>query len=114
MPNRPTTLYAASKIWGEALARTYADVHGLSCVCLRIGWVVGEDRPRPDRLGSDWCSHRDIAQLVQRCVDAPEGLRFDTFYGVSDNRYRFVDIDHPREVVGYAPQDRAEDFPRQE
>lgn len=109
MPNRPTTLYAASKIWGEALARVTADRHGLSCICLRIGWVLGDDRPRPDRLGGDWCSQRDIARLIRLCIDAPEDLRFDIFYGTSDNRYRFVDIEHAREVVGYIPQDRAED-----
>ena len=110
MPVRPTTLYAASKLWGESLARMYAEVHNMSCICLRIGWVLGEDRPRESRLGGDWCSHRDIAQLVERCIAAPDTLRFDLFYGVSGNRFRFVDIDHPRDVVGYVPQARAEEF----
>lgn len=30
---------------------------------------------------------------------------FDIFCAVSDNQYRWVDIDHAREVVGYVPQD---------
>ena len=109
-PVRPTETYSASKVWGEALARSYSDVHGLSCICLRIGWVNAQDRPiRRQGAGSIWCSQRDIVQLVERCVNAPEDVRFDIFYGASDNRYRWVDIAHAREVVGYVPQDSAED-----
>jgi nucleoside-diphosphate-sugar epimerase len=107
-PVRPPSLYAASKVWLEALAHVYAYRHGLSCLCLRIGWVVAEDAPRPTRLGAEWCSQRDIVQLLQRCIAAPEDLRFDIFYGVSDNYYRFMDIQHAREVLGYVPLDRAE------
>ena len=45
---------------------------------------------------------------VQRCVDAPESLRFDIFYAMSDNAKRWVDIEHAREVVGFVPDDGAE------
>ena len=110
MPTRPLNIYASSKVWGEALARTYSDVHGMSCLCLRIGWVVAEDRPRPNS-GDIWCSQHDIVEVTECCVNAPESVRFDIFYGMSDNRYRWVDLDHAREVVGYAPRDRAEDHP---
>jgi hypothetical protein len=55
-----------------------------------------------------WCSHRDIAQLVERCLQAPDSLRFDVFFGQSDNRYNLVDIQHARDVLGYAPEDSAE------
>ena len=44
-PLRPSGLYGASKAWGEALARTYSDSHGISMICLRIGRVREEDRP---------------------------------------------------------------------
>jgi nucleoside-diphosphate-sugar epimerase len=109
-PPRPVGLYPSSKVWGEALAHTYAHRHGLSCLCLRIGWVLGEDRP-PMREGQAiWCSQRDIVQLVERCINAPEELRFDIFYGASDNRWGWLDIDHARNVLGYDPQDHGEDF----
>jgi len=108
-PVRPTEPYSASKVWGEALARTYADAHGLSCLCMRIGWVNAEDTPGNLSSGAFWCSQRDIVQLAERCVNAPEDLKFDIFYGLSDCAYRWADIDHGREVLGYAPQDRAED-----
>jgi len=44
-------------------------------------------------------------------VEAPEDVRFDVFYGVSDNRARFRDIAHAREVIGYVPQDGIHDWP---
>jgi uronate dehydrogenase len=112
-PTRPPNLYAASKVWGEALAYVYALRHEMSCICVRIGWVITEDRPPLDKFAwssTVWCSQRDIAQLVERCVCAPPDLRFDVFYGISNNRVRFADIEHAREVLGYAPQDRAEDY----
>ena len=108
-PPRPTGLYPASKIWGEALARFYADVHAMSVLCLRIGWVNAEDYPHQPGLGAIWCSQRDIVQLVERSINAPQDLRFDIFYGVSNNKWCWVDIDHPREVLGYIPQDSSEE-----
>jgi hypothetical protein len=42
---------------------------------------------------------------VERCVEAPDDLRFAIFFGVSDNRARFRDIAHARELVGYVPHD---------
>ena len=112
-PTRPLNDYGCSKVFGEALAHMYAYTHGLSCLCLRIGWVVADDRAPRGRGQTLWCSQRDIVQLVERCLNAPDSLRFDVFFGQSDNRYNFVDIEHARQVLGYAPQDRAEDQPPQ-
>jgi nucleoside-diphosphate-sugar epimerase len=108
-PVRPHGLYGCSKVWGEALARHYADTHGMSMLCLRIGAVTAEDRPTLPRHYSVWCSQRDVAQMIERCIAAPEGVRFDVFYVVSDNRWSYRDLSHARAVVGYEPQDRAED-----
>ncbi|MDA0748006.1 MAG: NAD(P)-dependent oxidoreductase [bacterium] len=109
-PTRPMNIYGASKVWGEGLARTYADVHGLSSLVLRIGWVVAEDQPPTPITRDVWCSQRDIVQLIECCINAPESLRYDIFYGMNDDRYRWVDIDHARKTVGFNPQDRAADF----
>ena len=49
--------------------------------------------------------------MFERCVEAPDDLRFDIFFAVSNNRGRFRDIEHPREVVGYVPQDGIKDWP---
>ena len=108
---RPNSLYGCSKIWGEALGRYYHDSYGLSVICVRFGWVPANDRPGPaPRTYSVWCSHRDAAQMVDKCLTAPEGLGFDIVFAVSDNKYSYRDVTHAREVVGYEPQDRAEDY----
>ena len=108
-PHRPTGLYPASKVWGEALARYYADVHQLSSLCLRIGWVNAEDHPHTAASGAVWCSQRDVVQLVEKSLKAPENVGFGVFYGVSNNTWRWVDIDHARRVLGYIPKDSAEE-----
>jgi nucleoside-diphosphate-sugar epimerase len=107
-PLRPSGLYGASKIWGEALARHYADSHGLSTICLRIGRVKAEDRPTGPRERSVWCSQRDVARMIVACIEAPTTLRFDVFFVVSDNRWNYRDLSHARTVLGWAPLDRAE------
>lgn len=111
VPVSPRGVYGAVKVFGEALGRAYSDEFGISVICIRIGRVVAEDRPRDALHAARYLSHRDIVQMVERCVDAPEPVRFDVFYAVSDNRGRYRDIDHAREVVGYVPLDGIRDWP---
>ena len=108
-PQRPTGLYPATKVWGEALARYASDVQGLSVICLRIGWVNADDTPQKQESGAVWCSQRDVVQLVERSIEAPADMRFDIFYGVSNNRWRWVDLEHARLSLGYIPKDSAEE-----
>jgi nucleoside-diphosphate-sugar epimerase len=109
-PTRAGNLYGCTKIWGEAIARHYSDTYGLSVICLRIGAVTPENRPHGSRMFSVWCSHRDIAQMIEKCIEAPDELRFDIFYAVSNNKWSYRDVSHARQVVGYEPQDTAEAF----
>jgi nucleoside-diphosphate-sugar epimerase len=108
-PVRPTGLYGVSKVWGEALARHYADAHGLSMICVRIGHVTAADRPVTARDFSVWCSQRDVARLIELAIAAPASVRFDVFFATSENRWGYRDLDHARQVLGFAPRDRAED-----
>ncbi len=109
-PVRPTGVYGATKVWGEALARHFSDSFELSVFCLRIGLVNKEDRPTDSRQFSVWCSQRDISQMVERCIEAPPGLRFDIFYALSRNKWSYRDISHALDVVGFEPEDEAETF----
>ncbi|MFH1570000.1 MAG: NAD(P)-dependent oxidoreductase [Gemmatimonadota bacterium] len=110
MPAEPRNLYASTKVFNESLCRTYAHGHGMSCLAIRIGWVVAEDRP-PNRRALDiWCSQRDIGGLIRACVDAPEEVRFAIFYGMSSNRTGWVDLENARQLLGFVPRDRAEDY----
>jgi nucleoside-diphosphate-sugar epimerase len=111
-PLRPHGLYGASKAWGEALGRHYADAHGLSVLCVRIGRVHAEDRPQSAREFAVWCSQRDIARFLEACVEAPESVRFDIFFCTSRNKWGYRDLEHPRAVLGWEPVDGAEDHRR--
>jgi nucleoside-diphosphate-sugar epimerase len=108
---RPAGLYGASKVWGEALARVYADAHGMSVICLRIGRVKAEDRPTGPRDLSVWCSQRDVVRMIVACIEAPPTVRFDVFFVVSNNRWNYRDLEHARTVLGWAPLDSAETRP---
>jgi nucleoside-diphosphate-sugar epimerase len=106
MPVRPYTVYASTKVFGEALARYYSDHHGMSMICLRIAWFQGYDsellRTRPDML-NHWCSPRDLAQLIVKSIRAD--LPFAIFFGVSNNSGRLWDISNAQQLLGYEPQD---------
>ncbi len=109
-PARPSGAYGASKVWGEAQARQLTDSSDLSIICLRIGAVNREDRPRRPREYAVWCSQRDIAHMVKQCIIAPDSLRYDIFYVVSDNKWGYRDLTRARDVVGFVPQDAAENY----
>ena len=47
--------------------------------------------------------------MVEKCIEAPDDLQFDTFFVVSDNKWSYRDISHSQQVVGYQPQDAAEE-----
>lgn len=110
MPVRPLNLYGASKAWGEAVACFYADQRGLSSICLRFGWVLGRDSEhlRPDHPLLDMVlTYEDLAKLVVGSIDAPDDLRFGIFHGVSNNRWKRLDISDARAALGYEPEDDA-------
>jgi len=109
-PTRPAGLYGCTKVFGEALARHFSDTYDISMICLRIGSVTRDNRPTQPRDFSVWCSQRDVAQIVQKCIEAPERVKFDIFHVVSNNKWAYRDISHAREVVGYEPQDAAEEY----
>jgi nucleoside-diphosphate-sugar epimerase len=111
-PPRPDSFYAVGKCGAEAAARYYAEEHGLSVICLRIGTVNRENRPRNPREFATLLTHRDLAQLVRRCLEAPLDLRFAVFYGVSQNTWRIWDIDDAASAIGYQPLDDSESFRR--
>lgn len=107
-PIRPDGPYGVGKAFGEAAARCYAETHGISIVCLRIGTVNAANRPTNPRQFATLLTHRDLLHLVHCCLTAPDSLRFGVFYGVSANTWRFWDIDEARTAIGYRPQDDAE------
>lgn len=106
-PVNPGDLYGVSKCFGEALGRYLAEQEGVSVICLRIGaFQPVKSATQPDKLSllDAWVSHRDLQQLIERCID-DERLRFAVFMGLSNNAFKRLDISDARELVGYSPQD---------
>ncbi len=113
-PVRPDSVYGATKAWGEALGRMYAERHGLSVACLRIGWVTDDDRRPPAgglkheppdvalRGQQMWLSHRDCVSLVEAALTADIG--FAIVHGVSDNIGRWLSLEEGA-LIGWQPKD---------
>ena len=108
---RPDSLYASGKAFGEALGHFFVDRYGMSIVCLRIGAFTPDSKlcELDNRKFSMWCSPRDLAQLVRRSLDR-DNLGFQIFYGISGNTRRYWDISNAQALLGYEPQDNAEDL----
>jgi dTDP-4-dehydrorhamnose reductase len=108
-PVNPGDLYGVSKCFGEALGRYMAEQENLSVIALRIGAFQPPESARKEsglKMLDAWVSQRDLSQLIEKCIDV-ENLKFAIFHGLSDNRFKRLDISDARELVGYAPQDDA-------
>ena len=114
-PVYPINLYGATKCWGEALARYYSAAHGLSCLCLRFGAVQDRD--------TEWIhwdheyveiiqTLEDNASLIAAAVDAGDHVDFGNFHGISDNRFKRLDMTDTKAILNYAPQDDAFEMAR--
>jgi nucleoside-diphosphate-sugar epimerase len=103
-PVRPDSLYGATKAFGEAVGRYYADNFGLSVICLRIGWVL--ERPHNEQARMMWLSPDDLTRFV--CAALSSDVRFGIYYGVSNNTRRRWDIDNAKKDLGYEPADDSE------
>ncbi|MCQ4333750.1 NAD(P)-dependent oxidoreductase [Natronomonas sp. F2-12] len=134
-PVRPDSYYAIAKLFGEHAGNHYVENMDApeQFYALRLCNVSNEayddpygraeeaveqgeyERDSPEyeqrvaRRRAMWCSRRDVAQLVERCLQ-DETVDFDVFYGVSDNPARWFDISHARNVLGYEPQDDASEW----
>ncbi|CAN5627022.1 NAD(P)-dependent oxidoreductase [soil metagenome] len=106
MPVRPDSLYGVSKAFGENLGRYYYDTHGLSVICLRIGWFLPE--PHDDFARWCWLSPRDCTQIVAKSIESDLG--FEVFYAISGNGQRKWDITDTMAKLGYVPEDDGERF----
>ena len=102
---RPDSRYGVSKAFGEALAALYAYKHGLRVTCLRIGNVA--EKPADLRRLSIWLHPEDLVQLIRIGLEHP-GLRYEVFYGASDNARAWWDNENAFRY-GYRPKHRAED-----
>ena len=109
VPIRPDSYYGISKAYGEAIGRFYYETFNIKSVNLRIGTVLRTDDPSKSiRHFATWLSHRDISQLVEKSII--HNVEFEIFYGVSNNKWRFWDIEDTQKKIFYDPIDNAENY----
>ena len=109
MPVAPANLYGAAKAFGEAMGRYYADQRNLSVLCVRLGAVVDVDDARlvPDHpLLDSMLTMADLLELYDACL-CVDDVGFGIFHGISDNRFKRLDLSDTRSVLNYAPRDDA-------
>ncbi|MBO9467686.1 NAD(P)-dependent oxidoreductase [Tropicibacter sp. R15_0] len=103
---RPDSLYAVSKIYGEALARMYFDKFGQETAILRIGSCF--DYPKSHRMLATWLSYEDFVSFCQTAFHAPK-LGCPIVYGMSNNTRSFWD-NSAADYLGWTPKSNSEDF----
>jgi uronate dehydrogenase len=106
---RPDSRYGISKAFGEAVGAFYADKHGLRVTCLRIGNVG--DAPLDQRRLAIWLKPEDLVQLIRIGLEHRD-IRFEIFYGASDNADAWWDNSNARRF-GYKPVGKADDYREQ-
>ena len=106
MPVSPINVYGATKCFGEALARRYAN-HGLSAICVRLGQIRSEgdsfERIPSDPHSEAWISARDMANLFDLCIRT-ENIDFAIVHGLSRHPSPRLSIAYTSALLGYEPQ----------
>jgi len=104
----PANLYGVSKCYGEALCSYYAAKTPLSTIALRIGAFEFPETHDVNNARdlSAWLSPRDAVHLLQRAVEA-EGVKHLIAHGISNNRFKRLDLSETTRVLGYQPVDDA-------
>ncbi|CAF0776990.1 unnamed protein product [Adineta steineri] len=107
-PPNPGDLYGVTKCFGEALCRYMGEKEGVPSIAVRIGaFQEHASAQNKDSLNmmDAWLSQRDCVQLLERCIDAPEDLKFAIVHGLSRNTFNRMEIESTRQLLGYDPQD---------
>jgi uronate dehydrogenase len=104
-PARPDSRYGLSKAFGEDLALYYANKHGISAMCMRIG--SAREEPVDERMLSTWQSLPDFCRMIDAGLAAD--YVYEIVYGVSANTRSWWDNGNAARL-GYHPLDNAERF----
>ena len=100
---RPVSVYACTKVFGEALARLHSDRSGVCVTCLRIGAVrpsTSDDLHVDSSLHDIWCGSGDLARLVIAAIRSESG--FAIVNAVSPPATRRFDPGNP---FGWIPRE---------
>lgn len=109
MPVHPADMYGVTKCFGEAIASYFGYREGLSSIAIRIGAFDPTPAPKQNlsaRNLSAFISRRDLSHLLIQCIETPK-IQFALVHGVSNNRFKRLDLTETKELLSYQPQDDA-------
>jgi nucleoside-diphosphate-sugar epimerase len=101
LPPYPCCPYGVTKVFAEQLGRVYADHHGLSVRCLRLGGVAA--RPEAKSWLGGWLSFGDTVRLVEAALTAD--VTYGVYHGISANTGSMWDHSSAVTELGYHPRD---------
>lgn len=99
--------YWKSKVACEQMAASIVQNSTKSIICVRFGGVTIYDQPGEKWRRANWLSYRDACQFIDKALEAPLEIS-GTYYAVSNNHRRWVDLENARRDFGFVPQDGAE------
>lgn len=99
--------YSESKILGEQMAASYVNGTTKSIICARFGSINIYNEPETTWLRSCWCSYRDVCVFLEKALAAPMEIS-GTYFVMSNNHRRWVDMDNAKQDLDFVPQDGAE------
>ena len=107
MPIRPKNLYGVSKVFGEALGAYYAYQKNIEVVAVRIGAFEYQQewRQMSSRDLSAWSEPQDLCSLLINSIESElKGEPFVIAHGISNNRFKRLDITETKKSLGYDPK----------
>jgi len=105
-PIRPKNMYGVSKCFVEALASYFAYEKQLQSIAIRIGAYDDykpEGQPLSARDMSAYISPEDFSDLLLKTISAKNLPPFSILHGISDNRFKRLNIEETKRLVGYTP-----------
>jgi len=111
-PISPKHWYAATKMFMEAIGRSFVEIHGISVIIARLGWCP-RTRAQVDEIAASelfrdiYFSPGDVGRFFACAVEAPADLRHAVVYAASRavKQTRF-DMSSTTKLLGYQPQER--------
>ena len=105
-PVRPKNMYGVSKCFVEALASYFAYEKQLQSITIRIGAYddyKSEGQPLSARDMSAYISPEDFSDLLLKTITAKNLPPFSILHGISDNRFKRLNIEETKRLVEYTP-----------
>jgi nucleoside-diphosphate-sugar epimerase len=111
-PPRPDSPYAVAKLFGEHVGRYFSDRYGMQVIVIRLGGVLRDDRPSLIREFPGFLAQADAVQMIDRCLSAPDTMRYQIFDAISENWPRWRDTSDAKRRLGWKPVGTSDRFDR--